>query len=122
MGKHHRCLERFRKCSPHRWQCKGGGGERGGKGRVELKRSVVFRVVDYFEELTAWKSETLKQFYVIHIQWIRPIAETHGLFELDGAGYELNVVRQQSVSATANASAEQVTLRRGVGMGVGYKV
>ena len=38
-----------------------------------LKRNVVFKVVEYLEEFTAWKSETLKQFYVvIHIQWICP--------------------------------------------------
>ena len=41
-----------------------------------VKWNVVFKVVDYFEEPTARKSETLQQFYVvIHIQWIRPMAK-----------------------------------------------
>ena len=41
------------------------------KKRLELKRNVVFKLVDYLKEYTAWTSEMLKQFYVIkHIQWI----------------------------------------------------
>ena len=47
-----------------------------GKKWLETDRNTVFEVVDDFERLTAWKSETLKQFYVvIHIQWICPIAK-----------------------------------------------
>ena len=43
-------------------------------GRRKKKRKK--KVVDYFEEFEAWKSETLKLFYVvIHIQWICPIAK-----------------------------------------------
>ena len=43
---------------------------------LELKRNVVFTIVKYLEEFSAWKSETLKQFYVvIHIQWICPIGK-----------------------------------------------
>ena len=42
-----------------------------------LKRNIVFKVVEYLEEFTARKSETLKQFYVvIHIQWICLIAKS----------------------------------------------
>ena len=53
-----------------------GGGRGEGEGRLELKRNVVFKVVDYLGEFTASKSETLKQFYVvIHIQWLCPIAK-----------------------------------------------
>ena len=41
----------------------------GGGVGLELKLNAVFKVVDYLEEFTVWKSETLKQFYVvIHFQ------------------------------------------------------
>ena len=51
------------------------GGERKTK-MLELKRNIILKVVSYLEEFTAWKSETLKQFYVvIHIQWISLIAK-----------------------------------------------
>ena len=49
---------------------------KGGGERLELNRNVVFKVIDYLEEFTEWKSETLKQFcVVIHIQWVCPIAK-----------------------------------------------
>ena len=42
----------------------------------EVKRKVVFKVVNYLEEVMACKSEMLKQFYaVVHIQWICQIAK-----------------------------------------------
>ena len=77
-----------------------------GEKRLELKRNVVFKVADYLEEFTAWKSETLKQFYVSYIS--REFARSRKTRSQCGSHYK-------SVSAAANASAQQVT--RGVGGG-----
>ena len=64
-GKHLRYLEHYWQRSPHRGQC------------WRKKKKKERKVVDYFEEFEAWKSETLKLFYVvIHIQWICPIAKS----------------------------------------------
>ena len=69
-GKHHQCLE------PH-WQHSLHVDNVGKKKKVfEVKRKVVFKVVNYLEEVMACKSEMLKQFYaVVHIQWICQIAK-----------------------------------------------
>ena len=51
-----------------------------GTKRLEFKCNVVCKVVDYLKAFTAWKLETLKQFYVVmHIQWICLIAKTLSL-------------------------------------------
>ena len=50
--------------------------------KLEFKRNVVFKVVDYLEAFMAWKSEMLKQFcVVVHIQWICPIAKNMVSFD-----------------------------------------
>ena len=58
-GKHHRCLGEEKNI----WKTT--TTTTTNKKRLELKGNVVFKVVDYLEEFTAWKSETLKQFYVV---------------------------------------------------------
>ena len=81
-----------------------------------VKWNVVFKVVDYFEEPTARKSETLQQFYVVmYVQWICPI--TKNTVSSDRMVSAMNWTscgsHHRSALAAANANKNRTTYARG---------